>query len=105
MIEIQKLNRRVVSQRYLGSSIMTLPKVNEKNQFNQLGRYFLSARVDKGYSMEFVVEHAQIESVTTLAQFEAEITSIPLDRIYALANVLQISPRVILEWIEKVSTT
>lgn len=79
---------------------MALLKIHPKNKFNHIGSFFKEARMIKGYSVEFVALHAAIDSVEELEQFENNELFLGLDRIYALSNVLEISPCIIIDWID-----
>jgi transcriptional regulator with XRE-family HTH domain len=78
---------------------MIAAKFNLAPNANNLGALFKAARVDRGYSIDELAQYADISPVSDLYKFELGQAEISLDRIYALANVLEISPRVLLAWI------
>lgn len=75
---------------------MNLPKLNIISSISPVSILFRKAREDRGYSIEYVAQHAAIEPISKLYLFELGQVELPLDRIYALANVLEISPSLIL---------
>lgn len=79
---------------------MALLKNIPKTVINPIGSFFKEARLAKGYSIEFVALHAAIESIDELEQFENNECFLGLDRIYALSNVLDISPCLITDWVD-----
>ena len=64
-----------------------------------LGLKFREARQLKKYSLEFLSEHAVLSNADELLRFEQGITQLSLNKIYALANVLELSPKLVLEWL------
>ncbi len=80
---------------------MELPKLKKQNSESKLSSLFKETRVQLGYPLEYVAVHAAIEPVSQLYFFEQGESELPLDRIYALANVLEISPSLVLSLIFK----
>jgi len=80
---------------------MSVCKVIPFKRKTTLGFKFKSIRIDKGYTLNFLSYHACIEPISLIHDFEEGVISLPLDHIYALANILEISPREVLLWIEK----
>ncbi len=68
---------------------------------NHLGAKFKNIRIEKGYTIEFVSHHACIEPRTLIYEFEEGHINLPLEHLYAIANILEISPRELLAWIDE----
>lgn len=68
---------------------------------DHLGAKFKTIRVEKGYTYDYLAHHACIEPIGLIHQFEDGAIDLPLDYIYALANILEISPRLLLRWIDQ----
>jgi len=59
---------------------------------SQIGLLFHEFRIRRCLSMEEVVRHVEDLTVETLKAYEDGQESIPLDDIFALANILNVSP-------------
>lgn len=79
----------------------TVCKIIPINRKDSLGYRFKTFRLQKGLSVEDLAQHACIEPLSLIIQFEENKIDLPLDHIYALANVLEISPRLVLQWIDQ----
>lgn len=66
-----------------------------------LGAKFKAVRIEKGYTYDYLAHHACIEPIGLIHQFEDGVIDLPLNYIYALANILEISPRLLLRWIDQ----
>lgn len=73
--------------------------IGQENQHRFLGAKFKAERLAKRYSLEFLATHAEIATSEQLGKFEQGVAGLPLNRIYALANVLGLSPKNVLEWL------
>ena len=74
-------------------------KTDTFNLPSDLGFKFRDARLLKFYSLEFLAEHTGLSNADELLRFEQGIIHLPLNKIYALANVLELSPKLVLEWL------
>jgi len=79
----------------------TVCKIISIHRKDSLGYRFKTVRLQKGLSIEELALHACIEPLSLIVQFEEGEIGLPLDRIYAIANVLEISPRLVLQWIDQ----
>lgn len=81
-------------------------KTREKSSISsssitELGPFFKDHRLKKGYSINELVQYADIKSTSALFRFEEGMGDLPLDRIYSLANVLEISPQELMNLLSK----
>lgn len=65
-------------------------------KMNSLGRLFREARVDAGYDVANLATHALVDTDVVL-KLETSPQHVPLQDLYAVANVLNLDPGVVLE--------
>lgn len=58
----------------------------------RIGTFFRDARVQAGLTLEAVSQELELESETVLSDYETGNTSMPVDDIFALTNLLNIPP-------------
>lgn len=70
-------------------------KVSSK-KLNALAKLFKEKRVEAGYDIQSLATHALVSS-KVVTHLESEPQRVPLQDLYAVANVLNLDPGVVLE--------
>lgn len=72
-------------------------------QLNALAKLFKDKRVEAGYDIQSLATHALISS-KVVVQLETAPEKVPLHDLYAVANVLNLDPGVVLELLHSVTS-